>query len=176
MKRKGLIQIYTGDGKGKTTAALGLAIRAHSHGLRVCYIYFHKNPEKWGYSEHVALEKVGIDVFGFAKRHPFCDKGTSTEDIRKDCLKGLDFIKKMYTRKKYDLLILDEINISLRDGFLKTEEVVPILMEKPENLELVLTGRGAPQKLIRLADLVSRVQKVKHPYDKGIKGREGIEY
>jgi len=176
VKRKGLIQIYTGEGKGKTTAAVGLAIRACSHGLRVCYVYFHKDPEKWGYSEHVVLKKVGVDVFAFAKRHTSCDKKTELQAVRKDCLKGLDCIKKMYSQKKYDLLILDEINISLRDGFLKTEEVMPILTQKPAGLELVLTGRGAPQKFIKLADLVSRIRKIKHPYDRGIKRREGIEY
>lgn len=176
MKSKGLVQIYTGDGKGKTTAAVGLAVRARGHGLRVCYIYFHKDPEKWGYSEHAVLKKIGIDVIGFARKHPCCDRKTNIEYIRKDCLKGLDFVKEVYRQKKYDLLILDEINISLRDGFLKTDEIMPILTEKPANLELVLTGRGASQKLIKLADLVSRIQKIKHPYDRGVKRREGIEY
>lgn len=176
MERKGLIQVYTGDGKGKTTAAIGLAIRACSHDLRVCYVYFHKDLAKWGYSEHLVLKKVGVDVFAFAKQHSFCDKKATREDIRKDCLRGLDFIKKMYSQEKYDLLILDEINISIRDRFLKTEEVLPILTEKPASLELVLTGRGAPQKFIELADLVSRIQKIKHPYDKGVERREGIEY
>lgn len=176
MERKGLIQIYTGDGKGKTTAAVGLAVRAAGHGLKVCYIYFHKDPQKWGYSEQGILKNIGIDVFGFAGRHPLCDKNADAAGIRRECLKGIDFIKKLYLQKQYDLLILDEMNISLRDGFLKTEEVMPLLAAKPAGLELVLTGRGAPPELIKLADLVSNIQKVKHPYDNGIKRREGIEY
>ena len=176
MNKKGLVQVYTGNGKGKTTAAIGLAIRARSHGLAVCYVYFHKDPKKWGYTEHRLLKKVGISVFGFARHHPFCDKKVKKEYIRKECLKGVEFIKKIYDRKKVDLLILDEINISLRDKFLTIKEVMLLLKHKPENLELVLTGRGAPTQLIKAADLVSRIQLVKHPYQRGVKQREGIEY
>lgn len=175
-KAKGLIQIYTGDGKGKTTAAVGLAVRAVGHGLKVCYVYFHKDPDKWGYSEHGILKTIGIDVFGFAGKHPFCDKKTNFTEIRERCLKGVNFIKELYLQNKYDLLILEEINISLRDGFLKTEEVIPLLTAKPACLELILTGRGAARELIELADLVSNVQKIKHPYDRGVKARKGIEY
>jgi cob(I)alamin adenosyltransferase len=176
MERKGLIQIYTGDGKGKTTAAVGLAVRAAGQGLRVCYVYFHKDPDKWGYTEHGILKKIGVDVFGFAGKHSLCDEKADIKEIRGGCLKGLDFIKELYRQNKYDLLILDEINISLRDGFLKIEEVIPLLTAKPAGLELVLTGRSALPELIKLADLVSNIQKIKHPYDKGVKLRKGIEY
>lgn len=176
MRRKGFIQIYTGDGKGKTTAAVGLAVRARWHDLKVCYVYFHKDPEKWEYGEHRVLEKLGVDVFGFAKKHPYFHKGIDPADIRKECLEGMEFIKRIYQEKKYDILILDEIIISLRDGFLKEEEVLGILDSKPEDLELILTGRGAPEKIIKRADLVSEIKNIKHPFDKGIKGREGIEY
>ncbi|MDP2754418.1 MAG: cob(I)yrinic acid a,c-diamide adenosyltransferase [Nitrospirota bacterium] len=176
MRRKGFIQIYTGDGKGKTTAAVGLAVRARGHDLKVCYVYFHKDPEKWEYGEHRVLEKLGVDVFGFAKKHPHFYKNIDPDDIRKECLIGIEFIKKIYQEKKYHILILDEINISLRDGFLKEEEVFEILDSKPEDLELILTVRGAPEKIIKMADLVSEIKNIKHPFDKGIKGREGIEY
>jgi len=176
MKAKGLIQVYTGKGKGKTTAAIGLAVRARSHSLKVCYIYFHKDPKKWGYSEHILLKKIKVDVFGFAGNHPFCDKKAHSKEIREECLQGLDFIKTIYRKKKYDLLILDEINISLRDKFLKIDEIMALLETKPSELEIVLTGRGAPKKLIEMADLVSKVQKIKHPYEQGVKRRKGIEY
>jgi len=172
---KGLIEVYTGDGKGKTTAVIGLACRAIGHNLKVCYIYFHKNPERWGYGEFKILEKIGIDVFGFAKEHPYFDK-VEKEKLREECLKGIKFIKKIYKEKKYDVIICDEILISLRDGFLKEEEIIKIMEEKPENVELVLTGRIATEKIIEKADLVSEIKKIKHPYDKGIKSREGIEY
>ncbi|MFH1564151.1 MAG: cob(I)yrinic acid a,c-diamide adenosyltransferase [Nitrospirota bacterium] len=173
---KGLIQVYTGDGKGKTTAAVGLAVRARGQGLRVGYIYFHKEPEKWGYSEHRILTELGVDIFGFAKKHPHFYKEISLEEIRQECLCGLRFIKKLYGENKYDLLILDEINISMREGFLKEEEVLEILTVKPEGLELVLTGRGVPQGIIEKADLVSEIKAIKHPYDMGIQRRKGIEY
>jgi len=173
---KGLIHIYTGDGKGKTTAAIGLAIRARGQNLRVGYIYFHKEPERWGYAEHGILTKLGVDIFGFAKKHPHFHKDITADEIRHECLEGLGVIKGLYRENKYDLLILDEINISLRDGFLKEDEVLDILEAKPENLELVLTGRGASQKIIEKADLVSDIQAIKHPYDVGIQRRKGIEY
>lgn len=176
MKKKGLIQVYTGSGKGKTTAAVGLALRARAHNLNVCYIYFHKDPEKLGYSEHKILKQLGVEVKGFAKEHPHFFKNIDKNYIRKECLKALEFIKKIYKENKYDILILDEINISLRDGFLEEDEVLDVLNSKPENLELVLTGRNASKKIIERADLVSEIKKLKHPYDSGIYGRKGIEY
>jgi cob(I)alamin adenosyltransferase len=172
---KGLIEVYTGDGKGKTTAVIGLACRATGHNLKVCYIYFHKNPERWGYGEFKILEKIGVDIFGFAKEHPHFDK-VEKEKLREECLKGIEFIKKIYKEKKYDVIICDEILISLRDGFLNEEEIIKIMEEKPENIELVLTGRYITKKIIEKADLVSEIKKIKHPYDKGIKSRKGIEF
>lgn len=176
MEQRGLIQIYTGNGKGKTTAAVGLAIRAKGHGLRVGYIYFHKEPDKWNYGENKILKQIGIDTFGFAKSHPFCRKNSKPENMRKECLQGLDFIKKIYEENKYDILILDEINISVRDRFLKEEEVLEILKTKPINLEVILTGRGATQRMIEQADYVSEIREIKHPYNSGVKRRKGIEY
>jgi len=174
MKRKGLIQIYTGKGKGKTTAAIGLACRARGHNLKVCYIYFHKNSKKSG--EQRMLKKLGIETFGFAKKHPFFYKNVNKSKVRQECLDALEFIKKIYQRNKYDILILDEIFISLRDGFLTEKELLEILNLKPKNLELVLTGRGATKRVIEKAALVSEIKKLKHPYDLGIQGRKGIEY
>ena len=176
MKRKGLVQVYTGDGKGKTTAAVGLAVRARGHNLKVCYIYFHKDPEKWEYGEHRILKNLGARVFGFARKHPHFYRNIGKDKMREECLKGLEFIRKTCQKNKYDILILDEILISLRDGFLKEKEILEILRLRPKNLELILTGRGATKKIIEKADLVSRIEKKKHPYDVGIKGRKGIEY
>ncbi len=176
MKAKGLIQVYTGDGKGKTTAAVGLACRARGQGLKVCYIYFHKDPEKWGYGELKILKKLGVTVKGFAEKHPHFYKKVTPKDVRKECLEGLKFVKKVYEKMEYDILILDEIIISLRDGFLKEKEILDVLNSKPEKLELILTGRDATKKIIKKADLVSEIKKIKHPYDSGMKGRKGIEY
>jgi cob(I)alamin adenosyltransferase len=174
--RKGLIQIYTGDGKGKSTAAVGQAVRALGHGMRVCYIYFHKKPEGCGYGEIRSLENLGADIFGFAKFHPFCDKDVTFDRIRSECLEGLNFVEGIFRQKRYDLLVLDEINISLRDHFVKEEEILCLLEKRPENLEIVMTGRDAPKTLIQKADLVSRIIKIKHPFDHGVKARKGIEY
>jgi len=170
-----LIEVYTGDGKGKTSAVIGLVCRAKGHNLKVCYIYFHKNPEKWGYGEFKILKKIGVDVFGFAKEHPHFEK-VEKEKLREECLKGIEFIKKIYKEKNYDIVVCDEILISLRDGFLKEEEIIEIMEEKPENIELILTGRYITEKIIEKADLVSEIKKIKHPYDKGIKARKGIEF
>lgn len=172
----GLIHIYTGDGKGKTTAAMGLAARTLGHNMRVGIIYFHKDPTLYGYGEYKTLSGLGVEIFGFAKRHPHFFKDVSKEEVRGECLDGLDFIKRVYEEERYDLLILDEILISLRDGFLKEEEVMEILDNKPKDLELVLTGRGAPKGIIDRADLVSEIKEVKHPYKRGIERRKGIEY
>jgi len=176
MQRKGLIQIYTGEGKGKTTAAVGLACRACGHNLNVCYISFYKEPKRFRCGEHRVLKRLGVKIYAFAVKHPHFYKNISKEEVRKECLKGLEFIKSIYSENKYGILILDEILIALRDGFLKEEEILDVLNSKPEDLELILTGRGATKKIIKKADLVSEIKKIKHPYDKGIQRREGIEY
>jgi len=176
MKREGLIQVYTGEGKGKTTAAVGLCIRAIACKMKIIYIYFHKEPKGWPYGEHKILKKLGVKIFGFAKTHPYFHKGIDKNAIRKDCLKALEFIKKIYREDNYGLLVLDEVLISLRDGFLKEEEVLEIFKLKPKKLELVLTGRGVTKRIIEKADLVSEIKKVKHPFDTGVNSRRGIEY
>ena len=173
--KRGLIQVYTGEGKGKTTAAVGLAVRARSHNLKVCYIHFHKGDMR-NCGEIKILKKIGVDVFEFAGKHPCFNKNVPYEDIRRGCLKALRFIKNLFSEGNYDLIILDEINISLRDGFLKEEEVLETLNLKPKEIEVILTGRGVPRTVIEKADLVSEVRSLKHPYSSGLQGRKGIEY
>lgn len=174
--KKGLVQIYTGEGKGKTTAAVGLACRARGHNFKVCYIYFHKSAGNRNYGEHKILKKMGVDVFGFARQCPRFRKNAIPAEIRGECLEGVKFIKKIYEENNYDILILDEINISCREGFLKAPEILDIIKSRPGNMELILTGRGASKKILENADLVSEIKNVKHPYKKGIKSRKGIEY
>jgi cob(I)alamin adenosyltransferase len=176
MKEKGLIQVYTGDGKGKSTAAIGQAVRAAGHNFKVGFISFFKDPALFGYGEYESLQKLGIKTFHFAKKHPHFYKEISLGEVREECLKGTKVIKELFKDKSWDMLVLDEINIAVHDGFLKEEEVLSLLEAKPENLELILTGRGAAEKIVERADLVSEVKKVKHPYDQGIQTREGIEY
>lgn len=176
MEKKGLIQVYTGDGKGKSTAAIGQAVRAAGHGFKVGFISFFKDPQLFGYGEFGPLQKLGIDAFFFAKKHPHFYREISPNEVREECLKGVEFIRGLFADETWDMLILDEINIALRDGFLGEEEVLALLETKPQRLELILTGRGAPLALIKKADLVSEIKKIKHPYDQGVQGREGIEY
>ena len=176
MKEKGLIQIYTGDGKGKSTAAIGQAARAAGHGFKVGFLSFFKDPEVFGYGEYKSLQKLGIKTFLFARKHPHFYKELNLAEVCEECSKGLEFIKELFKDQSWDMLILDEINIAIRDGFLAEEEVLSLLEAKPEKLELVLTGRGATERIIGKADLVSEIKEVKHPYDQGIKSREGIEY
>ncbi len=176
MERKGLIHVYTGEGKGKTTSAVGLCVRALGHNKKVCYVYFHKNPEKYGYTEINNLGKLGAKIYGFAKGHPFCDKEMKKNELKRQVEEGLKTIKQIINKELFDLVILDEILISVRDGFISEKLLVEFIKNKPENLELVLTGRGATENICKIADYVSHITKIKHPYDKKIKSREGIEY
>jgi cob(I)alamin adenosyltransferase len=174
--KTGLIHIYTGNGKGKSTAAVGLCNRAIGHGLKTCYVSFHKNPEKYGYNEINSLQKLGVNVYHFAKGHPHLDSSIDSNVIRIETIEGLKKVKDIIANEKVDLLVLDEILISIRDNFIKESELINFITEKPENLELVLTGRGATQKLLELADYVSEINCTKHPYSNGIKSRKGIEF
>ncbi len=176
MNNLGLIHIYTGDGKGKTTSAVGLGIRALGHGLKVCYTYFHKRPEKYGYTEINQLEKLGAKIYGFAKGHPFCNKELKAETLEKEFNEAIKTLQNEVINGEYDLLIMDEILISVRDGYLPEEKLIDFIKGKPKNLELVMTGRGATEKVMELADYISNMTKVKHPYDRDITSRKGVEY
>ena len=176
MKDKGLIQVYTGDGKGKSTAAIGQAVRARGHGLKVGFVSFFKDPQVFGYGEFASLEKLGIKTFIFAPKHPHFYHDLDLNQVRQECRHALQFVEGLFQDTSWDMLVLDEINIALRDGFLTEEEILSLLAKKPERLELVLTGRGASAKIIEKADLVSEIREVKHPHSQGIKSRQGIEY
>jgi len=173
---KGLVQIYYGDGKGKTTAAIGQAIRAAGHGFNVGLVRFFKNPQSYEFGELKLLEQLGIRYFIFTPQHPHFYKGIGFNAVRSECLKGIEFIKGLFADGSWDMLVLDELNIALRDGFLKEEEILELLKAKPQTLELILTGRGTTEGVIQMADLVSEVKKIKHPFDQGVQRREGIEY
>jgi cob(I)alamin adenosyltransferase len=176
MKKKGLIQVYSGPGKGKSTAAIGQAARAVGHGFKVGFISFFKDPEAFGYGEYKSLEKLGVKTFLFARKHPHFYKELNPDEVCRECRQGVEFITGLFQDTSWDMLILDEINIAVRDGFLKEEDILSLLEAKPEKLELVLTGRGVTEKIMEKADLVSEVREVKHPYNRGIKGRKGVEY
>jgi cob(I)alamin adenosyltransferase len=171
MRNRGLVQIYTGDGKGKTTAALGLALRATGAGKKVYIGQFLKGKTC---SEHRVLKKfktIKVEQYG---RSGFIKRTPQKKDI-KLAKAGLNKIKKIFKAKTYDLVILDEINLALHFNLLDLGEVVQLIKTKPKTVELVLTGRYVHPRLIELADLVTVMKEVKHYFKKGVKARLGIE-
>ena len=178
MERHGLVLVHTGDGKGKTTAALGLAVRALGSGLRVLILQFIKGGQRYGELEAVNALKSVRDVievrqcgFGFAWR----DEKRKAEHIAaaKEAIREAE---QEIVSGQWDLIILDEINYAVKFGLLETEDVLRLVTEKPQALHLVLTGRDAAPELIDAADLVTEMKLVKHPFQKGIKSRWGIEF
>lgn len=172
----GLVHIYTGTGKGKTTAAVGLATRALGQNFKVVYAHFMKRPELYGYHEIDSLKKLGATVFAFTDGHPFFNKEVKPEELTKQLEDALVFLSGYLQSSPVDLLIMDEIIIAVRDGFVSEERLLQFIDSKPQLMELVLTGRGATDKLIARADYVSEINKVKHPFDQGIPSRKGIEF
>ena len=178
-KETGLIHIYTGTGKGKTTAAIGLAARALGSGLSVCYCSFHKHPEKYGYTEMESLKKLDAHVINFAKHHPHMDENVTDETInaiKKEVTEAINSLTTLLSAQQFDMLIMDEIFISLRDNYLDEDILIEFIKSKPEKTELVLTGRGATEKTMSLAHYITNMECVKHPYYQNIPSRKGIEY
>ena len=178
-KETGLIHIYTGTGKGKTTAAIGLATRALGSGLSVCYCSFHKCPEKYGYTEMESLKKLGSHVINFAKHHPHMDENVTDETINainKEVSEAIDTLTALLTSVHFDMLIMDEIFISVRDNYLDEDILIEFIKNKPEKTELVLTGRGATNKTMSLAHYITNMECIKHPYYQNTPSRKGIEY
>ncbi|MDD5130494.1 MAG: cob(I)yrinic acid a,c-diamide adenosyltransferase [Candidatus Omnitrophica bacterium] len=166
-----MIQVYTGNGKGKTTAALGLALRASGAGLKVYIGQFLKGR---CYSEIKALKKNRIKVEQFG-RSCFIKKSPEKLDVQM-ALSGLKRINEIILAKKYHVVILDEINVAVKLGLIPLADLLELIKDVPKNIELVLTGRDAHLKLVKSADLVSQIKEVKHYYAKGIKARRGIEF
>jgi cob(I)alamin adenosyltransferase len=172
--RKGLVQVFTGNGKGKTTAALGTIIRAAGHGLRTFIVFFMKG--NYAYGEYSTLSKLpNVDTASFGFRSLTDPANVKPEEIEQAEL-ALAAAREAVLGGDYDLVVLDEVNVALGFNLIKLDNVVKLIRDKPPNVELILTGRYADDKLIELADLVTEMVKVKHPFDKGIKARKGIEY
>lgn len=171
MLEKGYIQVYTGNGKGKTTAALGISLRAICAGYKVFFGQFLKGQP---YSELKALEYLdNLDMEQFGGEC-FVSKNPSKKDLE-DAKKGLNRMKEVLISGKYDIVVFDELNVVLFFKLLDIKEVLDILRLKPENTEIIVTGRYAPQEIIDFADLVTEMKEVKHYYQKGIISRRGIE-
>ncbi len=169
---KGYIQVYTGNGKGKTTAALGLAIRAAGAGLKVFIAQFIKMGE---YSELKALKRfkdlITVEQFG---RGRFIKGKPSAADI-KAAQKGMEKIKAILSSGEHHVVIMEEANVAAELGLLSVKDILAIMTEKPKDVELVITGRGADSRIIDKADLVTEMKEVKHYFQKGVTARIGIE-
>lgn len=173
-KELGLVQVYTGNGKGKTTTCLGLALRASGRGLNVIMLQFLK-PDG-GYGEHLASAKMdNFTLVPMGADHMCGEKVSQEEDLRLT-REGMKRAEEVLTSGKYDLVILDEINNSMKFGLVTPQEVIDILEKRAPHTEVVLSGRGAPKEIIDYADLVTEMTLVKHPFDRGIGARQGIEY
>jgi cob(I)alamin adenosyltransferase len=167
---RGYLQVYTGEGKGKTTAALGLAVRAAGAGLSACVLQFMKSVE---YHELGALRRLGIPVHlhgcGCILGRP-----PALED-RAAARNGMAHARELLARGGLDLLILDEVNVAAHLGLIRVDELVELVRTRPAGVEIVCTGRSAPGALLELADLITEMTSVRHYYDAGVAARDGIE-
>jgi cob(I)alamin adenosyltransferase len=173
-ERRGLVQINTGNGKGKTTAAMGTVLRAAGYGLRVYVIFFMKGHYEHGeYRTLVTLPNVHVAGFGLRKLKAAAEK--DPEEKRQAEL-ALDKAREVVMSGEYDLVVLDEINVALNYELIDLDRVVDLVKDRPSHVELILTGRHAPNRLLELADQVTEMVKVKHPFDSGVGARKGIDY
>ena len=177
--KHGYIQVYTGNGKGKTTASLGLAMRALGRCWKVLIIMFTKGGDDYGelnsfrnlspeISKNLTIVQAGLDRIVY--------ENNKNADDAAEIKKGWDLAKKVIKNDEYNLVILDEANIAIDLGLIDIDEVVEVLKHKPDEMEIVLTGRNADPKIVELAHLVSEIKPVKHYWDTGIAARKGIEY
>ncbi|PPD57743.1 cob(I)yrinic acid a,c-diamide adenosyltransferase [Dehalogenimonas etheniformans] len=172
--KRGLTQVFTGGGKGKTSAGIGTAVRASGRGYRVYIVYFMNQNYDSGEQEVLhCLPGVKWAAFGPGLvRHP----ETPTPEVKAKASQALAEARRAMLSGDWDVVIMDEINIVTGWGWLETRDVVQLIKDRPEHVELVMTGRLAPQEVIDAADLVTEMVKIKHPYDRGIPARRGIEY
>jgi LAO/AO transport system kinase len=171
---RGLVQVYTGNGKGKTSAALGLALRALGRGLKVYVIQFIKGDRDYG-EIIMAREIPGLEMVTYG-RGKFIDEESRTQKDAELAQEALEHAREIITSGNHDVVILDEVNIAMSLGLLEPRSVIQLARDKPPDIELIMTGRGAPDEIIDIADLVTEMREVRHPYGKGVKARRGIEY
>ena len=170
---KGYIHVYTGPGKGKTTAALGLGLRAAGAGLKVHMLQFMKGRR---YSELDALENIPSFTVSQHGRDEFVNK-ENPEQIDVDLAqKGFAHAEEIIKKNKYDMVILDEINVAVDYTLIDVHDVIKLIEEKPKKLELVLTGRYAHPEIVRIADYVTEMLEIKHPYQYGVQARKGVDF
>ena len=198
IEREGLVHVYTGTGKGKTTTSLGLALRALGHNLSVYMVQFMKSGdtgELFSVQKYLpnfqiiqfgkdALAEKQLKIYSFEGKEADVKQLSeeeiytfrSDDDEKEPARMGFEHAKRIVMNGQYDLVILDEINCVLDKKLIPVEEVLELIQQKPRHVELVLTGRGAPAEILKAADYVSEIRRIKHPYDVGILARKGIEY
>lgn len=177
MEEKGLVIVYTGKGKGKTTASLGVALRSLGHGYRVIMIQFIKG--KWFYGELSGIRKLEPDFEIIAAGRGFVgimDDNLPLKDHLKAAREALEISREKIISGKYDTVILDEINYALKLDLISLNSVIDLIKSKPKRTNLILTGNFANETVIDLADLVTEMTEIKHPFKKGIRAKKGIDY
>jgi len=171
---RGLVQVYTGNGKGKTSAAFGLALRAVGRGMRVFMIQFIKGG--FDYGELYVVDKLpNLTLKAFGRGKFVVEKPAEKEDVAL-ANEALALAEETVKGGRYDVVILDEVNVALSLKLISLKKVLQLIKEKPKHVEFVLTGRDAPAEIVEAADLVTEMREVKHPYKKGFPARKGIEY
>ena len=173
--KEGYVQVYTGDGKGKTTAALGLAFRAVGHGMKVFIIQFMKGSIFYGELKTAQMLSPYVTIVQMGREEFVNRENPDPEDIRL-AQEGIKLAKEIMQKNEHDILILDEINVALDFGLVSLEQVLDLIHNKPKDMELVLTGRYAHPEVVKEADLVTEMVEIRHYYaEKGVDARDGIE-
>lgn len=174
---EGFVQIYTGNGKGKTTAAIGQGIRAYGNGLKVIMVQFLKSGKT---GELNTIDELGenFEIFRFEKKRGFVWTLTEEEklEVKKEVKVAYDFILDVIENCKCDMLIIDEIMGVLKNEFLSVEDVLNFIRKKPKNMELIMTGRNVPEEIVDKANLVTDMKEIKHYYKEGVPARKGVEF
>ncbi len=171
---KGLVQVYTGDGKGKTSAAFGAALRAVGRGLKVYVIQFIKGG--FDYGELYSIKSLpNLKLTAFGRGRFITESRPPKEDVQL-ARDGFELARKVVNSGEYDMVVLDEINVTLHLKMISRDDVIQLIKNKPKHVELILTGRNAPAQIIEAADLVTEMKEIKHPYADGVPPRKGIEY
>lgn len=172
--KKGLLIVLTGKGKGKTTSALGMAFRAMGHGFKVCVIQFIKG--NWKYGELESAERFNDLLDFYVMGKGFTWESENLEEDIKIAREAWNFAKEIINSGKYKMIILDELTYLIKYKMVNEDEIVNFLLNRPDDLNVIVTGRDASRSLIESADLVTEMVSIKHPYDSGVKAQKGIEY
>ena len=177
MSKDGLVIVYTGNGKGKTTAALGLAMRAVGYDHKVCMLQFIKG--SWHYGEMDSSKKLepNFELIAIGKGFVgILDDNSPREEHEKYATEALRICREKINSGNYNVVILDEVNYAINLGLIDVQEIIKLIREKPSNLDLVLTGRDVKEEIVELADLVTEMKEIKHPFKSGIKAKKGIDF